>query len=474
MSSENDSGLPPQRILVIDDDPVVCLSCARILEPDGHHVETTQDPNDGLQSAVKGDFDVILLDLVMPSMRGEEVLARLRSAGVSAQVIIITGYSTVQSAVEAMRLGAADYVSKPFTPEELRMALKKVCERTALLRENAELRRLLAQGHGFEGIIGQSRAIERVCSLIRRVAPTQSTVLLTGESGTGKEMAARAIHRLSQRSDHPLLACDCSALVPTLLESELFGHAKGSFSGAVAAKQGLFKVADRGTLFLDEVSNISMEIQGKLLRTLETRRVRPVGETAEFDVDIRLVAATNRDLQQMVREGAFREDLFYRLNVFPIELPPLRERTGDVPLLLQHFLDRVAATNPRKPRGFTAEALHALEAYHWPGNIRELRNVVERMAILCDSDRIDLPHLPPELRPSNGAVVTTDLPDNWEDFKRLKRQASDSAAHQLERRFLADVLARCNGNVTRAAEVVGMQRTNFHFLIRKHGLKARD
>ncbi len=474
MSAELSGELPPQRILVIDDDPVVCLSCARILDPDGHRVETSQDPQEGLQSAVSGDFDVILLDLVMPSMRGEEVLARLKAAGVPSQVIIITGYSTVQSAVEAMRLGAADYVSKPFTPEELRMALKKVCERSALLRENAELRRLLAQGHGFEGIIGQSRAVERVCSLIRRVAPTLSTVLLTGESGTGKEMAARAIHRLSPRADKPLLACDCSALVPTLLESELFGHAKGSFSGAVAAKQGLFKVADGGTLFLDEVSNISLEIQGKLLRTLETRRVRRVGDTEEFDVDIRLIAASNRDLQQMVREGAFREDLYYRLNVFPIELPPLRERVGDVPLLLQHFLERISATNSRKPRGFTVEALHALEAYHWPGNIRELRNVVERMAILCDSDRIELAHLPSELRPTSGAVVATDLPETWEDFKRLKRQASDSAAHQLERRFLTDVLAKSSGNVTRAAEMVGMQRTNFHFLIRKHGLKAKD
>ncbi|MBM4370102.1 MAG: sigma-54-dependent Fis family transcriptional regulator [Deltaproteobacteria bacterium] len=467
------SPVPPQRILVIDDDPVVCLSCARILVPDGHHVETCQNPREGLKLALQGGFDILLLDLVMPDLPGIDVLAMLHEAGVETQVMIITGYSTVQTAVEAMRLGAADYLSKPFIPDELRMALRKLIERSFLLRENAELRRILQNTHSFEEIVGQSRPMERVFSLIRRVAPTQSTVLITGESGTGKDLVARAIHRQSGRKDRPFLACDCSALVPTLLESELFGHVRGSFSGAIATKLGLFQAANGGTLFLDEVSNISLEIQGKLLRTLETRRIKKVGDTEELDVDIRLVAATNRDLRVLVRDGAFREDLFYRLNVFPIDMPPVRERKDDVPLLLQFFLDRFRAANTVKAVGFTPEALLALESYSWPGNVRELKNMVERMAILCDSERIDTPQLPAEARPATAAP-TSSLPTTWEDFKHLKRQVSEATAQEMERRFLTEVLARCGGNVTRAAEDIGIQRTNLHFLLRKHGLRTRD
>jgi DNA-binding NtrC family response regulator len=472
--AEKKDFLASQRILVIDDDPIVCLSCSRILEASGHHVDCRQDPREGIQTAISGDYDVLFLDLVMPEMWGLEVLANLKQSGVATPVIIITGFSTVQTAVEAMRLGAADYVSKPFTPEELRLALKAVVERTDLLRENEELRRILRSASGFRQIVGQSRPMERVFSMIQKVAPTNSSVLIIGESGTGKELVARALHSLSERSDRPFLACDCSSLVPTLLESELFGHVKGSFSGAVGSKQGLFKVADGGTLFLDEVSNIVPEIQGKLLRSLETRRVKPVGGTEEVEVNIRLIAASNRDLKEMVHEGTFRLDLYYRLNVFPIWLPPLRERSGDVPLLLQHFLDLFREANPAAPQGFTPEAMQALEGYGWPGNIRELKNVVERMAILCDQDRISLPHLPPEVKSGLLPSVTVEIPSNWEEFKRYKKQISDSAAQDSEIRFLVEALARNNGNITQAAEDVGMQRTNFHFLIRKHGIKVRS
>jgi len=473
-TAEKKDFLAPQRILVIDDDPIVCLSCSRILEASGHHVDCRQDPREGIQSAVAGDYDVLFLDLVMPEMWGLDVLASLKQAGVTAPVIIITGFSTVQTAVEAMRLGAADYVSKPFSPEELRLALKSVVERTALLRENEELRRILRSAQGFRQIVGKSRPMERVFSMIQKVAPTNSTVLIIGESGTGKELVARAIHAISERSERPFLACDCSSLVPTLLESELFGHVKGSFSGAVGSKQGLFKVADGGTLFLDEVSNIVPEIQGKLLRSLETRRVKPVGGTEEVEVNIRLIAASNRDLKEMVHENTFRLDLYYRLNVFPIWLPPLRERPGDVPLLLQHFLDRFREAGTSAAQGFTPEAMQALDGYRWPGNIRELKNMVERMAILCDQGRIDVPHLPPEVKSGLMPMVTVDIPSNWEEFKRYKKQISDSAAQDAEIRFLAEALARHNGNITQAAEEVGMQRTNFHFLIRKHGIKARS
>jgi transcriptional regulator with PAS, ATPase and Fis domain len=335
------------------------------------------------------------------------------------------------------------------------------------------LRQELEIHQGFEGIIGESRPMERVFALARRVAPTDGTVLLTGESGTGKEMFVRAIHRLSRRKDHPLLACDCSALAPTLLESELFGHVKGSFSGAVATKQGLFEAAHQGTLFLDEIGNLTMETQGKLLRALETKHVKKVGDTLEREVDIRLVSATNRDLAEMVREGSFREDLYYRLNVVPLYLPPLRERLGDIPLLATAFLERLCKKNQVALKGFSAEALYLMESYPWPGNVRELRNIVERLAILCDQDRIEPHHLPAEirqvpLRNTGGAS----LPRTWEEFKRLKQQVRDSAVQQLERRFLVESLERCDGNVSRAAEEIGIQRTNLHALLRKYGMTS--
>jgi len=469
-SKPEDAAATRRRILVIDDEPSIGLSCKRILGRCGHDVQAYDDPQTGLQAALAGDSDVLLVDLVMPDIDGLEVLKRVKAAGVSSEVVIITGYSTVESAVEAIKQGAADYLSKPFSPNQLEMIVQRVCERSALIRENVLLRQELGLHQGFEGIIGESQPMERVFSLIRRVAPTDGTVLVYGESGTGKEMVVRAIHRLSRRKDHPLMACDCSALAPTLLESELFGHVKGSFSGATATKQGLFEAAHRGTLFLDEVGNLGVETQGKLLRTLETRRVRKVGDTAEQEVDIRLIAATNRDLAGMVDEGAFREDLYYRLNVVPIYLPPLRQRRGDIPKLAMAFLKRSCEQNEVKIEGFTPEAMARMESYHWPGNVRELRNIVERIAILCHSDRIAPHHLPSEIRQTPARSTVSQLPQSWEEFKKLKQQARDAVVQELECRFLAEALQRGGGNVTKAAENVGMQRTHLHALIRKYGL----
>jgi DNA-binding NtrC family response regulator len=463
-----------QRILVIDDEPVVGHSFQRILAPDGHEVEVFQDPQAGLRAALSGGFDVIFTDLMMPGMTGIDVLREVRASGLPSEVIIITGHSTVETAVEAMKEGATDYLSKPFSPDQLRMLLKKVWERSTLIRENALLRQELEINRGFEGIIGQSRSMERVFSLVRRVAPTDGTVLVTGESGTGKEMIVRAIHRLSRRKDHPLMACDCSALAPTLLESELFGHVKGSFSGAVATKQGLFEAAQKGTLFLDEVANLSMETQGKLLRVLETKRVRKVGDTAERDIDIRLITASNRELSEMVRSGEFREDLYYRLNVVPIFLPPLRQRQGDIHLLAMAFLERFCKKLEVDVKGFTTEAMAQLDSYAWPGNVRELRNIVERMAILCDCDRIEPRHLPSEIRQTSLRACHGELPQTWEEFKKLKQQIRDTAVQELERRFLADALQRSGGNVSKAAEEVGIQRTNLHALLRKYGLSGSE
>ncbi|MEN6493039.1 MAG: sigma-54 dependent transcriptional regulator [Thermoguttaceae bacterium] len=463
-----------QRILVIDDEPVVGLSCRRILTPEGHEIEVYQDPQLGLKAALSGAFDVVFLDLMMPGMTGMEVLGQIKASGVSSEVIIITGHSTVESAVEAMKQGAADYLSKPFSPDQLKMVLKKVSERSALVSENLLLRKELELNRGFEGIIGESRPMEHVFALIKRVAPTDGTVLITGESGTGKEMVVRAIHRLSRRKEVSLLACDCSALAPTLLESELFGHVKGSFSGAIATKQGLFEAAQKGTLFLDEVANLSMETQGKLLRVLETRHVKKVGDTTEREVDIRLIAATNRDLSEMVKEGGFREDLYYRLNVVPIFLPPLRERKGDIPLLAMTFLERFCRKLEVEVKGFTPEAMAQMESYAWPGNVRELRNIVERMAILCDRDRIELHHLPAEIRQTPTTGFVSQLPHSWEEFKKLKQQVRDAAVEDLERRFLTETLQRHAGNVSKAAEEIGIQRTNLHALIRKYGLSQEE
>jgi DNA-binding NtrC family response regulator len=462
----------PRRVLVIDDEPVIGLSCRRSLTPAGYEVESFEDPWAGLERALTDEFDVILVDLMMPALSGLEILRRVKAAGVVGEVVIITGHSTVESAVEAMKEGAADYVSKPFSPNQLRMVLEKVCERSALMRENVALRRELELHKGFEGIIGESRPMERVFALCKRVAPTDGTVLIIGDSGTGKEMIVRAIHKLSGRRDRPLLACDCSALAPTLLESELFGHVKGSFSGAVATKQGMFEAAHRGTLFMDEVSNLTLETQSKLLRVLETQTVRKVGSTEETKVDIRLIAATNRDLGTLVADGAFREDLYYRLNVVPIQLPPLRDRKGDIPKLAMAFLERCRKQHGVGVKGFSPEAMAKLESYNWPGNVRELRNIVERMGILCDGDMIESWHLPPEINRLPVHPTAVHLPNNWEEFRKIKKQARDVVGEDLERRFLTQALARAEGNVSRAAKEVGMQRTNFHALMRKYGLTS--
>jgi DNA-binding NtrC family response regulator len=461
-----------QRILVIDDESIVGMSVRRILAPDGYEIDTFTDPQAGLQAALSGGFDVIFLDLQMPGLNGLDILKHIKATGISSEVVIITGHSTVESAVEAMKEGATDYLTKPFSPGQLKMILDRVWQRSTLIRENNALRRELEVERGFEGIIGESRPMERVFSLIKRVAPTDGTVLVTGESGTGKEMVVRAIHRLSRRRDHPLMACDCSALAPTLLESELFGHVKGSFSGAIATKQGLFEAAQKGTLFLDEAANLSMETQGKLLRVLETKLVRKVGDTAERAIDIRLIAATNRDLFELVQAGSFREDLYYRLNVVPIFLPPLRERHGDIPRLAMAFLERFCQKHEVEVKGFSPEAMMQMENYAWPGNVRELRNIVERMAILCDNDRIEVRHLPAEVRQVPSQIRVSQLPHTWEEFKKLKQQVRETAVEELERRFLAEAIQRVGGNVSKAAEEIGMQRTNLHAMLRKYGMSG--
>jgi DNA-binding NtrC family response regulator len=463
-----------KRVLIIDDESTIGISCKRILEQEDFEVVFHQNARNGLKEALSGKYDLILLDLLLPEIEGMEILKTIKSEGITSEVIIITGYATVQTAVEAIKLGAADYISKPFTPAELLINIEKVIKHSDLLKENIALKQELYIHQGFRGIIGESPEMKKVFSIIKRAAPTDSNILITGESGTGKELIAQAIHRTSLRKDKPFIACDCSALTPTLLESELFGHVKGSFSGAISTKQGLFEVADNGTLFLDEISNISLEIQSKLLRVLESRKLRRVGDTAERTINIRLISSSNRDLSKMIADGDFREDLFYRLQVIPIHLPPLRERKKDIINLATTFLDTISKTGNIRAQYFSPEAIEILEKYQWPGNIRELKNIIERIAVLCDSEIIEPRHLPGELSSLPKGLSFEELPDNWQDFKKYKQNAQKEVLAQIEKQFLVEALKKARGNVSKAAQSVGMHRTNFHLLLRKYNLSSSN
>ncbi|MBL7110671.1 MAG: sigma-54-dependent Fis family transcriptional regulator [Bacteroidales bacterium] len=461
-----------RKILIIDDEPTLGAGCKRVLEQENFEVSLRQNGRDGLKDALSDEYDLILLDLILPEIEGMEILKAIKSKGIRSAVIIITGYATIQTAVEAIRLGAADYISKPFSPDELIINVKRVFEHQELRDENIALRKELSLKEVFEGIIGDSVAMTKIFELINRVAPTDSNILITGESGTGKEVIAQAIHRTSLRKHQPFIACDCGALTPTLLESELFGHVKGSYSGAISTKQGLFEIANNGTLFLDEVSNISMEIQSKLLRVLETRMLRRVGDTAERNINIRLVAASNQDLTKLVNEGSFRNDLYYRLEVIPIHLPPLRERIDDIVKLATTFLDDIRKKSKIKARYFNPETIEILENYSWPGNIRELKNLVERVAILCDSETIEAKHLPKEIKNKYLNPSIGEVPATWEEFKSYKNQLKNDMISQIEMEFIRAALNDAGGNVSKAARKIGMQRTNFHSLLKKYNIQS--
>jgi two-component system NtrC family response regulator len=472
---ETDRDQPPKRsILIIDDEPTIGKSCQRVLEREDYKVFYHQNGKSGLKDALNGEFDLILLDLLLPEIDGMEILRTLKSKGIPSEVIVITGYATVQTAVEAMQLGAMDYISKPFSPDELIINVRRIFQHMELKHENIALKEKLKLHEGFQGIIGESASMKQVFKLIRRVAGTESNILITGESGTGKEVIAQAIHKSGLRRDQPFIACDCGALTPTLLESELFGHVKGSYSGAISTKQGLFEIANKGTLFLDEVSNISLEIQSKLLRVLETRKLRRVGDTEERSINIRLIAASNQDLAKMVEDGSFRNDLYYRLEVIPIHLPPLRERKEDIVRLATSFLEHVRNTGDIQARQFSQEAMQALEKYPWPGNIRELKNLVERVAILCDAETIEAKHLPKEIMNEYKVPEMEDFPATWEEFKSYKQQVREEVVRRIEKEFLITALTNAGGNISQAAKEIGMQRTNFHSLLKKYHIDARN
>jgi len=461
------------RILVVDDEAVVCKSCQRILSPEGYEVETALSGQEALDKLSQGSFDIVITDLKMPGMDGMELLAKIKEKDPEIIVIMVTGYSTVQTAVQAMRMGALDYIPKPFTPEELIVVVEKALEKKKLIFENIYLHKELEAKYSFENIVGNSKKLQEVFKFIRKVAPTDSTVLIYGESGTGKELIARAIHFSSPRKNKPFFPVDCSVLSQELLESELFGHVKGSFTGAIVTKPGLFEVADGGSVFLDEIGDINPVIQGKLLRVIQEQEFLPVGGVQPKRVDLRFIVATNKKLESLVKEKKFREDLYYRLNVVSITVPPLRERKDDIPILAYHFLKKFNQEMNKEIKSISVEAMNKLMSYEWPGNVRQLENVIERAVVMAESQAIVSEYLPASIL-GKGVEIDTQIPKNSKELKKMKKYLRESAVENIEKMFVLEALNRNDWNVTNSAKEVGMQRTNFQALMRKYNIRIRE
>jgi DNA-binding NtrC family response regulator len=445
----------------VDDDDEYRGVVSRRFVRRGHDVGQTGSPLEALRLSEKRHFDVAILDVSMPELDGVQLLERLLQIDPEIQAIMLTGQGTIETAIRAMKLGAYDFLTKPCGLAELELQVERANERARLSRENLALKTALRRVESSNEIIGSSPAIHEVLRLIRRAAPTDSTVLIQGESGTGKELVARALHQGSPRAERPRVVINCAALQESLLESELFGHEKGAFTSAVAAKPGLFELADRGTLFIDEIGEMAPALQAKLLRAIEDGRIRRVGSTREILTDVRIVAATNRDLPQEVNAGRFRGDLYYRLNVLTIRLPPLRERPDDIPLLVNHFLAR----DPRGPHAIEPDALLTLGRYAWPGNVRELANVIERAKLLAEGPRITLDDLPPEIGLAMTATPSAASP---------AAGAGGMILDAIERSHILRVVEAEQGNKARAARALGISRRKLYRLLERHGLTMRD
>jgi DNA-binding NtrC family response regulator len=459
-------------LLIVDDEEIVIRSCRRIFSDSVYAVESVQSGFDALKKVEETSYDIILLDIMMPKMDGLEVLQRVKEMHPTIEVIMMTGLSEVQTAVKAMKLGAFDYLSKPFDPDQLLHVVGRAVERRQLLQENRSLKSEVASKYRFENIIGSSPPMQAVFGLIAKCAPTNTTVLITGESGTGKEMIARAIHYNSLRKDQPFVTVDCNTLSQDLLESELFGHVKGSFTGAVANKRGMFDMANNGTLFLDEFGNISLSTQAKLLRVIQEHEFRAVGNTTIQKTNVRLVTATNKDLKAMVAEGTFREDLYYRINVFPIHSPALRERRDDIPALAFHFLKIFSAELDKPVTDISEGAMSVLINYDWPGNVRELENTIQRAVILASDSTLRQVHLASIM--DGAAKPDIEVPRTSEDLKRVKKVAREKSVEDIEKLFVQETLKRNDSNVTKSAEETGMQRANFQALMKKYNIRVRD
>lgn len=445
-------------ILIIDDEEAIRDSCSLVLKKEGYRVKTADDGLKGLEVFREGGIHAILLDLKLPGLDGMEILSKIKQDSPETQVIIITGFASIESAVDTIKRGAFDYLAKPFSPKELRVIIKKALKSRELYSKSIALQKAYEKAPSFDMVVGQSPAMEQVLDVVLRVSISESTVLITGESGTGKELLAKEIHSHSMRRNAPFIVVDCGALVETLFESELFGHVKGSFTGAHETKHGRFEVANGGTIFLDEISNISLNIQAKLLRAIQEREITRVGSVKPIKIDVRIIAATNENLAESVKQGKFREDLFYRLSVVPLHVPPLRERKEDIPPLLEHFRKKYNLKVKKNIQSISPNVIKALIDYDWPGNIRELENTLERAIVLSKNDEIRMEDLiyhgigsPPSLLPSPGG-----------QFKPLE---------DMEKDYIKVVLQSQQGNRSKTAKILGIDRKTLLSKIKKFDLE---
>jgi DNA-binding NtrC family response regulator len=457
------------RLLIVDDESSIVDFLALLFEEEGYAVATARSATEARQTLARQAIDLVLCDVTMPDGNGLDLLKEINTGenGSHPAVIMMTAYTSTKTAIEAMKAGAADYVSKPFDVDELKIVVQKALEREKLADENVYLRRELEQKYTFNNIIGKSPRMQAIFALIERIARTNSTVLIHGESGTGKELIARAIHFASPRATRRFLSLNCGALPENLLESELFGHERGAFTGAVREKKGLFQEADRGTLFLDEIGEMTPTMQVKLLRAIQEKVVRKVGGTEEETVDVRIIAATNQNLESRLTTGEFREDLYYRINVLPILLPPLRQRREDVPLLVDFFLQKYCRQMELPPRQISVEAMHLLEGYDWPGNVRELENLIERALALSHAETITTRDLPVHLltqRRTHSELIQ--LPEDGIDL--------EAYLEDIRAQLMQQALERTNGVQTQAADLLGMSFRSFRYYAKKAGLKGGD
>ncbi len=453
-----------QRILIIDDEAAIRESLETLLALEGYTVQTAENGELGLEKIGEQAFDLVLLDLALPGRNGIEILAGIRERHASLPVIMITAFGTVGNVVDAIQGGAQNFIQKPWDNEKLLADIRAAIARYRAEEENVQLKRALRQRYNFPNIVGKSDPMLRIFDLVAQVAPSRSTVLIQGESGTGKELIAKALHSNSPRRDKPFVPINTGAMPTDLLESTLFGHVKGAFTSAIAAKKGLFEVANGGTLFLDEIGTMGMDTQAKILRVLQDRRFMQLGGVQEIQVDVRIIAATNVDLRQAVRDGKFREDLFYRLNVIAIELPPLRSRREDIPLLANHFLQRFAEENGFATRSFAPDAMRALVDYDWPGNVRELENVIERGVVLSSGATIGSDLLPGHL---TGSSYSSSLLEHSPDASLF------DIMEDIERRIIVDKLERCNWNQTDAAEQFRVPLSTLNQKIKRLNIEIR-
>ncbi len=451
-------------ILVIDDEKNYLVLLETLLVDEDYEVITFQDPEMALSFLEDSEVDVIITDVRMPGISGQELLERVRKLYPHIPVIIMTAYGSIDGAVEAMKCGAFDYINKPFSNDDLLLRVQKAVKLSFAEKQNVILRKALQKRHGLKSIIGKSKAILDVLDLVERVAQSDTNVLITGESGTGKELIAKTIHYISNRRNNSFVAVNCMALNPNLLESELFGHEKGSFTGASYTKRGRFELAHKGTLFLDEVGELSLELQVKLLRVLQEKSFERVGGTTPIKVDIRIIAATNKDLKEAVKKKEFREDLYYRLNVVNIHIPPLRERPEDIPLLAAHFLKLYSKKNKKVIKGFTTRAMEFLLSYKWPGNVRELENIIERAVVLCRKEEIDYDDLPSEVKEEENqfrAVIDL-LPVEINLNRTLEK---------IEAALIKKALVKSNFVQSKAAEMLGISKSLFQYKLKKYNIK---